>query len=127
MADLEQIAEQLDSLTLVEAAELADMLQERWGVEATAGVAVAAAPGAAGADGAGAEEEQTEFDVVLTAAGDNRIQAIKAVREITGLGLRESKAAVEEVPTTLREAVSKEEADEAKAKLEEAGASVEIR
>ena len=127
MADLEQIAEQLDSLTLVEAAELADLLQERWGVEATAGVAVAAAPGAAGADGAGAEEEQTEFDVVLTAAGDNRIQAIKAVREITGLGLRESKAAVEEVPTTLREAVSKEEADEAKAKLEEAGASVEIK
>lgn len=127
MADLEQIAEQLDSLTLVEAAELADLLQERWGVEATAGVAVAAAPGAAGADGAGAEEEQTEFDVVLTAAGDNRIQAIKAVREITGLGLRESKAAVEEVPTTLREAVSKEEADEAKAKLEEAGASAEIK
>lgn len=127
MADLEQLAEQLDGLTLVEAAELADMLQERWGVEATAGVAVAAAPGAAAGDGAGAAEEQTEFDVVLTAAGDNRIQAIKAVREITGLGLRESKAAVEEVPTVLREAVSQEEADEARQKLEEAGASVEVK
>lgn len=126
MADLEKLAEQLDTLTLVEAAELAELLQERWGVEASAGVAIAAAPGAAQA-GAAEEEEQTEFDVVLTAAGDNRIQVIKAVRELTGLGLRESKAAVEEVPTKIREAVSKEEADEARERLEETGATVEVK
>ncbi len=127
MADLDALIEQLDQLTLVEAAELAKRLQEHWGVSAAAAVAVAAVPGA-GAPGAAEEvEEKTEFDVILTAAGDNRIQVIKAVREITGLGLREAKQAVEDVPTTIKEGISKEEAEEIKKKLEEVGASVEIK
>lgn len=128
MADLNAIVEQLDKLTLLEAAELSKMLQEKWGVSAAAPVAVAGVPGvAAGAAAAPVEEEKTEFDVVLTDAGANRIQVIKVVRELTGLGLREAKAAVEEAPTKIREAVSKEDAEAAKAKLEEAGAKVEIK
>ncbi len=126
MADLDAIIQQLDQLTLVEAAELAKRLQDHWGVSAAAAVAVAAVPGAAAGE-AEAAEEKTEFDVVLTAAGDNRIQVIKAVREITGLGLREAKQAVEDVPTTLKEGISKEEAEEIKKKLEGVGAKVEIK
>ncbi|MDQ7029342.1 MAG: 50S ribosomal protein L7/L12 [Ardenticatenia bacterium] len=126
MADLDAIIAQLDQLTLVEAAELAKRLQDHWGVSAAAAVAVAAVPGAAAGE-AEAAEEKTEFDVILTAAGDNRIQVIKAVREITGLGLREAKQAVEDVPTTLKEAISKEEAEEIKQKLEGVGAKVEIK
>ncbi len=126
MADLDAIIKMLDELTLMEAAELAKRLEEHWGVTAAAAVAVAAAPGAAGAEG-GAAEEKTEFDVVLTDVGSNRIQVIKAVRELTGLGLREAKEAVENVPSKVKEGVSKEEAEEAKKKLEEAGAKVEIK
>ncbi|MCB0076061.1 MAG: 50S ribosomal protein L7/L12 [Anaerolineales bacterium] len=124
MADLNAIVEQLDGLTLLEAAELSKMLQEKWGVSAAAPVAVAAV---GGGEAAPAEEEQTEFDVVLVDAGANRLNAIKAVRELTGLGLRESKAAVEEVPTVLKEGLEKEEAEAAKKVLEEAGAKVELR
>lgn len=126
MADLDAIIKMLDELTLMEAAELAKRLEEHWGVTAAAAVAVAAAPGAAGGEVAAAEEK-TEFDVVLTDAGANRIQVIKVVRELTGLGLREAKEAVENVPSKIKEGVSKEEAEEAKKKLEEAGAKVEIK
>ncbi|GAP61690.1 large subunit ribosomal protein L7/L12 [Ardenticatena maritima] len=126
MADLDAIIKMLDELTLMEAAELAKRLEEHWGVTAAAAVAVAAAPGAAGGEAAAAEEK-TEFDVVLTDAGANRIQVIKVVRELTGLGLREAKEAVENVPSKIKEGVSKEEAEEAKKKLEEAGAKVEIK
>lgn len=127
MADLNAIAEQLDQLTLLEAAELSKMLQEKWGVSAAAPVAYAGAAGGAGAAPAEVVEEQTEFDVVLTDGGSNKIQAIKVVRELTGLGLREAKAAVEEVPSKIKEGVSKEEAQAVKAKLEESGAKVEVR
>jgi large subunit ribosomal protein L7/L12 len=126
MADLNSIVEQLDQLTLLEASELSKMLQERWGVSAAAPVAMAGAAGA-GAVAEEAVEEQTEFDVVLVDGGSNRIAAIKAVRELTGLGLREAKAAVEEAPTKVKEAVAREEADAARTKLEEAGAKVEVR
>ena len=126
MADLNAIVEQLDQLTLLEAAELSKMLQDKWGVSAAAPMAVAAA-GGPGGDGAAAEEEQTEFDVVLVDAGANRLNAIKAVRELTGLGLRESKAAVEETPTVIKEGVEKEEAEATAKVLQDAGAKVEIR
>jgi large subunit ribosomal protein L7/L12 len=126
MADLNAIVEQLDQLTLLEASELSKMLQERWGVSAAAPVAMAGAAGA-GAVAEEAVEEQTEFDVVLVDGGTNRIAAIKAVRELTGLGLREAKAAVEEAPTKVKEGVAREEADAARTKLEEAGAKVEVR
>ncbi|MDQ4078851.1 MAG: 50S ribosomal protein L7/L12 [Chloroflexota bacterium] len=125
MADLDALVEQLDQLTLLEAAELSKRLQDKWGVSAAAPVAVAAAGGAGAAEEA--VEEKTEFDVILVEGGAQKIQAIKAVRELTGLGLREAKAAVEEAPTTLKEGVSREEADEALARLEEAGAKAEIR
>jgi large subunit ribosomal protein L7/L12 len=126
MADkLEKLIEELESLTLVEAAELAKMLQDKWGVTAAAPVAVAAAPGVAAAE-AEPEEEKTEFDVVLKEIGANKIPVIKVVRELTGLGLREAKEAVEAAPNTIRSGVSKEEAEAAKAKLEEVGAVVEI-
>ncbi len=125
MADLNAIVEQLDQLTLLEAANLSKLLQEKWGVSAAAPVAAAA--GGAGAAAVEEVEEQTEFDVILVDGGSNKIQAIKAVRELTGLGLREAKAAVEEAPTTVKEAVNKDEANAAKAKLEEAGAKVEVR
>lgn len=123
---LEKLVAELDSLTLVEAAELAKMLQDKWGVTAAAPVAVAALPGAAAAEAAPPEEEKTEFDVVLKEIGANKIPVIKVVRELTGLGLREAKEAVEAAPNTIKSAVSKEEAEAARAKLEEVGAVVEI-
>ncbi len=123
---LEKLVEELESLTLVEAAELARMLQDKWGVTATAPVTVAAAPGVAVAEAAPAEEEKTEFDVVLKEIGANKIPVIKVVRELTGLGLREAKEAVEAAPNTIKSGVSREEAEAAKAKLEEVGAVVEI-
>ena len=126
---VEQIAEQLDGLSLLEAAQLSKFLQEKWGVSAAAPVAVGAVPGAApgGAAPAAAEEEKTEFDVVLTGAGDKKIQVIKVVRELTGLGLKEAKAVVDEAPKPVKEKVAKAEAEDMKKKLEEVGASVEIR
>lgn len=124
MANLEQIVEDLSSLTVMEAAELSNMLEEKWGVSAAAPVAVAAAGPAASAD---AGEEQTEFDVVLTAAGDKKINVIKEVRAITALGLKEAKELVESAPKVVKEACKKEEAEELKKKLEEAGASVELK
>ncbi len=127
MADLEKLYEELSSLTLLEAAELKKMLEDRWGVTAAAPVAVAGMmPGAAGgADEA--EEEKTEFDVVLKDHGPKKIQVIKAVRALTNLGLKEAKAVVEDTPSTILEGVSKEVAEEAKAKLEGEGAVVEIK
>lgn len=127
MADLENIVEQLSSLTLLEAAELTKMLEEKWGVSAAAPVAaMAAMPGVAVAEEAA--EEKSEFDVVLKAAGGKKIQVIKAVRALRGdLGLKEAKAVVDEAPSTILEAVSKEEAEDAKAKLEAEGAEVEVK
>jgi large subunit ribosomal protein L7/L12 len=125
---VEQIAEQLDTLTLLEAAQLSKLLQEKWGVSAAAPVAVAAVPGAAAGGGAAAtEEEKTEFDVILTGAGDKKIQVIKVVRELTGLGLKEAKAVVDEAPKPVKEKVAKAEADDMRKKLEEVGATVEIK
>ncbi|MCG8505658.1 MAG: 50S ribosomal protein L7/L12 [Sphingomonadales bacterium] len=127
MADLEKIAEDLSSLTVLEAAELSKLLEEKWGVSAAAPVAVAAA-GAAPADGGGAAaEEKTEFDVVLASFGDKKINVIKEVRGITGLGLKEAKDLVEGAPSPVKEGVSKDEAEEIKGKLEAAGASVELK
>jgi len=123
-ANLEQITEDLSNLTVLEAAELSKMLEEKWGVSAAAPVAVAAA---GGADAGAAAEEKTEFDVVLTGAGDKKINVIKEVRAITGLGLKEAKDLVEGAPQTVKEAVNKDEAAELKTKLEEAGASVEVK
>jgi large subunit ribosomal protein L7/L12 len=125
MADLNAIAEQLSGLTVMEAAELAKLLEERWGVSAAAPVAVAAAPGAAGP--AAAAEEKTEFDVVLVSAGDKKIQVIKEVRAITALGLKEAKDLVEGAPKALKEGVSKEEAQKIKEQIEGAGGQVEIK
>ncbi len=126
MANLEQIVEDLSGLTVLEAAELSKMLEEKWGVSAAAPVAVAAAPGAA-ADGGAAAEEKTDFTVVLTGAGDKKINVIKEVRAITGLGLKEAKELVEGAPKDVKVDVPKEEAEELKAKLEGAGASVELK
>lgn len=127
MADLEKIAEDLSSLTVLEAAELSKLLEEKWGVSAAAPVAVAAA-GAAPADGGGAAaEEKTDFDVVLASFGDKKINVIKEVRGITGLGLKEAKDLVEGAPAAVKEGVSKDEAEEIKGKLEAAGASVELK
>ena len=125
MADLAQIAEDLSNLTVLEAAELSKMLEEKWGVSAAAPVAVAAA-GAAPAD-AEAAEEQTEFTVILATIGEKKINVIKEVRAITGLGLKEAKSLVEEAPKEVKEGVSKEEADKIKEQLEGAGATVEIK
>ena len=125
MADLEKIAEDLSVLTVLEAAELSKLLEEKWGVSAAAApVAVAVAGGDAGG---AAAEEKTEFDAVLTAAGASKINVIKEVRAITGLGLKEAKDLVEAAPKAVKEAVSKDEAEEIKKKLEEAGATVEIK
>jgi len=124
-ANLEQIADDLSNLTVLEAAELSKMLEEKWGVSAAAPVAVAAA-GGADAGGAAAEEKD-EFDVILTGAGDKKINVIKEVRAITGLGLKEAKDLVEGAPQPVKEAVSKDEAAELKKRLEEAGASVEVK
>ena len=126
MADLDQLVEQLSKLTVLEASELSKKLEEAWGVSAAAPVAVAAAPGAA-ADAGEAAEEKDAFDVVLTAFGDKKINVIKEVRAITGLGLKEAKDLVEGVPKPVKEAVAKDEAEELKKKLEEAGASVELK
>ena len=123
-ANLEQIADDLSNLTVLEAAELSKMLEEKWGVSAAAPVAVAAA---GGADAGGSAEEKTEFDVILTGAGDKKINVIKEVRAITGLGLKEAKDLVEGAPQPVKETVSKDEAAELKTKLEEAGASVEVK
>jgi large subunit ribosomal protein L7/L12 len=123
--DLNAIAEQLSSLTVMEAADLSSLLEEKWGVSAAAPVAVAA-PGAA-AGGEAAAEEQTEFDVVLLSYGDKKIQVIKEVRAITGLGLKEAKELVESAPKELKEALGKEEAEEIKGKIEAAGGQVDIK
>ena len=120
----EEIIEALKEMTLLEASELVKMIEEEFGVSAAAPVAVAAAP--AGGE-AGAAEEKTDFDVVLEGFGDNKIAVIKVVRELTGLGLKEAKAAVEEAPNTILEAQPKDKAEEAKAKLEEAGAAVTLK
>jgi large subunit ribosomal protein L7/L12 len=125
MANLEKIVEELSSLTVLEAAELAKMLEEKWGVSAAAAVAVAAAPAAGGA--AAAVEEQTEFTVVLASAGDKKIEVIKEVRGITGLGLKEAKDLVEGAPKPVKEGVGKDEAQKIKATLEKVGAKVELK
>lgn len=124
MADLNAIADSLSELTVMEAAELVNLLEEKWGVSAAAPVAVAAAaaPGAAAAD-----EEKTEFDVILKAAGAKKINVIKEVRAITGLGLKEAKELVESAPSAVKEGIEKGEAEELKKKLEEAGAEVEVK
>lgn len=124
MADLEKIVDQLSELSVIEAADLAKLLEDKWGVSAAAPVAVAAV--AAGGD-AEAAEEQTEFDVILTAFGEKKINVIKEVRTITGLGLKEAKDLVEGAPKPVKEGVSKDEAAQIKGKLEEAGASVELK
>ena len=127
MADLTKIAEELGKLTVLEAAELVKNLEEEWGVSAAAPAAVAVA-GPAGGDAGAAAEEKTEFDVVLAEAGGNKIAVIKAVREVaSGLGLADAKKLVESAPAPVLEAASKEDADAAKAKLEEAGAKVELK
>ncbi|MCY6380875.1 50S ribosomal protein L7/L12 [Hoeflea prorocentri] len=125
MADLAKIVEDLSNLTVLEAAELSKMLEEHWGVSAAAPVAVAAAGGAGG--DAAAAEEKDEFDVVLTDAGDKKINVIKEVRAITGLGLKEAKDLVEGAPKPVKEGAAKAEAEEIKKKLEEAGAKVELK
>jgi large subunit ribosomal protein L7/L12 len=126
MADLSKIVEELSSLTVMEAAELSKMLEEKWGVSAAAAVAVAAAPGAAG--GAAAPvEEKTDFTVVLAAAGDKKIEVIKEVRAITGLGLKEAKDLVEGAPKPVKEGVNKDDAAKIKAQLEKVGAKVELK
>ena len=124
MADLEKLVEQLSELTVLEAAELSKLLEDKWGVSAAAPVAVAAVAGAAGG---AAAEEQSEFDVILTAAGDKKINVIKEVRAITGLGLKEAKDLVEGAPKAVKEGVDKDEAEKVKAQLEGAGASVELK
>jgi|SRR5262245_16610620 len=126
MADLQKIVDQLSGLTVLEAADLAKMLEEKWGVSAAAAVAVAAAPGAA-AGGAAAAEEKTEFTVVLAAAGEKKIEVIKEVRALTGLGLKEAKDLVEGAPKPVKEGVNKEEAEKVKATLEKVGAKVELK
>ena len=126
MANLEKIVEELSSLTVLEAAELAKLLEEKWGVSAAAAVAVAAAP-AAGGGAAAAAEEKTEFTVVLASAGDKKIEVIKEVRAITGLGLKEAKDLVEGAPKPVKEGASKEEAAKIKEQLEKAGAKVELK
>jgi large subunit ribosomal protein L7/L12 len=124
MADLQKIVDDLSSLTVLEAADLAKLLEEKWGVSAAAAVAVAAAPGAGGA---AAVEEKTEFTVVLAAAGDKKIEVIKEVRALTGLGLKEAKDLVEGAPKTVKEGANKEEAEKIKATLEKVGAKVELK
>ena len=125
MANLEKIVDDLSSLTVLEAAELAKLLEEKWGVSAAAAVAVAAGP--AGGAAAAPVEEQTEFTVVLAAAGDKKIEVIKEVRAITGLGLKEAKDLVEGAPKPVKEGVSKDDAAKLKAQLEKAGAKVELK
>ena len=125
MADLQKIVDELSKLTVLEAADLAKMLEEKWGVSAAAAVAVAAGPAAGGA--AAAAEEKTEFTVVLAAAGDKKIEVIKEVRALTGLGLKEAKDLVEGAPKPVKEGVAKDEAEKIKATLEKVGAKVELK
>ncbi|MGA7487913.1 MAG: 50S ribosomal protein L7/L12 [Xanthobacteraceae bacterium] len=125
MADLQRLVDDLSQLTVLEAADLAKMLEEKWGVSAAAAVAVAAAPGGGGA--AAPVEEKTEFTVMLTAIGDKKIEVIKEVRALTGLGLKEAKDLVEGAPKPVKEDVSKDEAEKVKAQLEKAGAKVELK
>jgi large subunit ribosomal protein L7/L12 len=125
-ANIEEIAEKLDTLTLLEASQLSKLLQEKWGVSAAAAVAVAA-PAAGGAAAGAAAEEKTEFDLILNAAGEKKIQVIKVVRELTGLGLKEAKDLVDGAPKAVKEKVSKAEAGDMKKKLEEVGATVEVK
>jgi len=124
MADLQKIVDELSGLTVLEAADLAKMLEEKWGVSAAAAVAVAAGPAGAGA---AAAEEKTEFTVVLAAAGDKKIEVIKEVRALTGLGLKEAKDLVEGAPKTVKEGATKDEAEKIKATLEKVGAKVELK
>ena len=124
MADLQKIVDELSSLTVLEAADLAKLLEEKWGVSAAAAVAVAAGPAGGGA---AAAEEKTEFNVILAAVGDKKIEVIKEVRAITGLGLKEAKDLVEGAPKAVKEGVNKEEADKIKATLEKVGAKVELK
>ena len=124
MADLERIAEDLSALTVIEAADLAKLLEDKWGVSAAAPVAVAAA---APADGGAAAEEQTEFDVILASFGEKKINVIKEVRALTGLGLKEAKDLVESAPKEIKEGIAKDEAEKIKEQLEGAGATVEIK
>ena len=124
MADLEKIAEELSGLTVLEAADLAKLLEDKWGVSAAAPVAVAAA---APVDGGAAAEEQTEFDVILASFGDKKINVIKEIRTITGLGLKEAKDLVESAPKEIKEGIAKEEAEKIKEQLEGAGATVDIK
>lgn len=125
MADLQKLVEELSGLTLLDAAELTKMLEEKWGVSAA--MAVAAAPAAAGGAAAPVAEEKTEFDVILTGVGEKKIQVIKVVRELTSLGLKEAKDLVEGAPKPVKEGVPKEEAETVKKKLEDVGATVEIK
>ena len=125
MADIAKIAEDLSNLTVLEAAELATMLEEKWGVSAAAAPMAVAMPAGGAADGSA--EEKTEFDVILTSAGASKINVIKEVRTITGLGLKEAKDLVEGAPKAVKEGVSKDEAEQIKAKLEEAGATAEVK
>ena len=128
MADLARLVDELSSLTVLEAADLSKMLEEKWGVSAAAPVAVAAAPGAAGGAAAAAPaEEKTEFTVVLAKAGDKKINVIKEIRTITGLGLKEAKDLVEGAPKTVKEGISKDEAEKIRKVLEENGAAVEVK
>jgi large subunit ribosomal protein L7/L12 len=124
--NIDEIAEKLDGLTLLEAAQLSKLLQDKWGVSAAAAVAVAA-PAAGGGGAAAAVEEQTEFDVILNAAGEKKIQVIKVVRELTGLGLKEAKDLVDGAPKPVKEKIAKAEAADMKKKLEEVGATVEVK
>jgi len=126
MADLNVIVDQLSTLTVMEAAELAKLLEDKWGVSAAAPVAVAAMPGAAGGEAAAAEE-QVEFDVILLSSGDKKIQVIKEVRAITSLGLKEAKELVESAPKAIKEAVPKDEAEKIKEKIEAAGGQADIK
>ncbi|AGH51288.1 MULTISPECIES: 50S ribosomal protein L7/L12 [Sphingomonadales] len=126
MADLQKLVDDLSALTVLEAAELSKLLEEKWGVSAAAAVAVAA-PAAGGAAGGAAAEEKTEFDVILTGDGGKKINVIKEVRAITGLGLTEAKALVEGAPKAIKEGVGKDEAEKLKKQLEEAGATVELK
>jgi large subunit ribosomal protein L7/L12 len=127
MADLEKLADELSNLTVMEAADLSKLLEEKWGVTAAAPVAVAAAPGAASGDAGGDAEEKDEFDIILASIGEKKINVIKEVRTITGLGLKEAKELVEGAPKPVKEGAKKDEAEEIKKKLEEAGATVELK
>ena len=127
MADLQKIVDELSSLTVLEAADLAKMLEEKWGVSAAAAVAVAAGPAGAAGGGAAAAEEKTEFTVVLASAGDKKIEVIKEVRALTGLGLKEAKDLVEGAPKPVKEGVAKADAEKIKAQLEAAGAKVDLK